>query len=113
MVGRRLPDVLTLLTGAQRSRFQASSGCTSFCTWPPISARALERSWSRCRFSQNSGVVENSRAKRSAVSGVTTDLYGLAGAGPLLDHIGDAVVRHADRLPQPVGAEASLASPVA
>src|SRR6516162_11326663 len=50
---------------------QAARGRTSRWIFPPLSRRALVKSYIACRFIQNSGLVPKNRASRNAVSAVT------------------------------------------
>src|SRR5262245_8115937 len=49
----------------------AARGRTSRWILPPLSRRALVKSYIACRFIQNSGLVPKKRARRNAVSAVT------------------------------------------
>src|SRR6516165_2387853 len=50
---------------------QAARGRTSRWIFPPLSRRALVKSYIACKFIQNSGLVPKNRASRKAVSAVT------------------------------------------
>src|SRR5215469_14610745 len=50
---------------------QAARGRTSRWIFPPLSRRALVKSYIACKFIQNSGLVPKNRARRKAVSAVT------------------------------------------
>ena len=63
------PDCITL-PGAGTGD-QAARGRTSRWIFPPVSRRALVKSYIACKFIQNSGLVPKNRASRNAVSAVT------------------------------------------